>query len=189
MATKKKKALHRGKIKSRNLKIIGHEPNHILEARKDIVKDSILPYTTIGVVMLIGVLWLLYAISTFFICGIIGMVVLVLSIIFISIGLSQSQRIAKLKPITVYEDGLELPWPGKKKMFFKFSDFHKFNLEEKRGYETIVVKKGEDEYPVVLWDNLAIRMKQPIGEIDEIDDEKPEVYDSIFRPENIDVMK
>jgi hypothetical protein len=177
------------KTKSKKRRIISYEPKHILEARKDIVKDSILPYTTIGVIMLIGVLWMLYAISTIFICGIIGLVVLILSIILISIGLSQSQRITKLKPVIIYEDGVEMPWPGNKKMFFKFADFQKYSWEDRRGYETIMLKKGEDEYPLVLWDNLEVRIDLPIEDHGKTFEEEPEVYNSIFRPEDIEINK
>lgn len=187
MVAKGKKTSKQKRKKTQKKSVITYEPEHILEARKDIVKDSIFPYTTIGVVLLIGVLWMLYAISTIFYCGTIGLVVLIISIILISVGASQSQRIAKLEPIKIFENGIELPWPGKKNMFFKFSDFPKFNMEERRGYETIILKKGEDEYPVILWDNLAVQFNQPIEESDEFEDDEPEVYDSIFRPENLDI--
>ena len=189
MEKSKQKSSKRKKSKTEKRRLISTEPSHILEARKDIVKDSILPYTTIGVVLLIGVLWMLYAISTIFICGIVGLVVLVLSIILISIGFSQSQRIAKLKPVKIYEDGVEMPWPGKKKLFFKFADFHKFNWEDRKGYETIILRKGEDEYPLVVWDNLEVRIDGSDDEYESTGEETPEVYDSIFRPEDIDVMK
>ena len=139
---------------------IGNEPIKVLQARKDIHKNYLKPWTTIGVALFIGVLWLLNVIIQNMFNAIIGLVAFILSIYFMVYGYYQKSQVRDLEPIIVYENGLDIPQPDGYVRFVNFQDLSEYSVDDIDGYETIVIQDGEDEYPVVHWSKLKKQMKK-----------------------------
>ncbi|WP_455393301.1 hypothetical protein [[Eubacterium] cellulosolvens] len=143
-------------------KIVTQEPEKIFEARKQMKRKNAETIMTVGVALLIGLIWLVTVFMSSVLCGIIGMIVLGLSIFFISFGFYRRSCVDKIKPITVYKHGLNMPQYDGQIIFFPFDEFSDYPMEIIDGNEIITLKKGYYEYDLVIWPELLeIIHKEP----------------------------
>lgn len=133
---------------------IAHEPEPVLDARKGLKRKNTDTFITIGVAFLVAFIWFLSVWIESVYCGILGIIFLCLSIFFISFGFYKRTQVNKMRPITTYENGIEMPQTDGQMIFFSFNKFSKYPRETSGGYETIILQKGHSEYTLVLWPEL-----------------------------------
>ena len=154
MVKKKSKLRDKESSGSKKAKPMIREPKEVFEVRKKIRKKNTEALITFGVALLIVFLWLLSIWVESVIGNILGVIVLALSIIFMSYGYYRRTVVEKMKPISVYEHGLKMPQIDGTVEYFPFTDFSKYPRESAEGYETIILKKGQTEFTLVPWPEL-----------------------------------
>ena len=154
MPKKKSKLRDKESSGSKKGKPIIREPKEVFEVRKKIRKKNTEALITIGVVLLIAFLWFLIVWIHSIFGNILGIIVLALSILFMSYGYYRRTVVEKMKPISIYEHGLEMPQIDGTVEYFSFTNFSKYPRESAEGYETIILKKGQTEYTLVPWPEL-----------------------------------
>lgn len=136
-------------------KVISKEPIDVLEIRRDMLKKVLIPWMGIGIAILIGVLWLLNVIISSIINAIIGLAAFCLCIAFMIYGYHQRSQLHDLKPVTIYENGIDAPQLDGRTKFFSFKRVAKYPKEDIDGYEIIVLEIEKSEYPLVIWPKMA----------------------------------
>ncbi|MCK5559424.1 MAG: hypothetical protein KAJ51_02480, partial [Thermoplasmata archaeon] len=72
----------------------------------------------------------------------------------ISFGFYRRTLVNRMRPITAYEHGIDMPQTDGQIIFFSFDNFSKYPRETTGGYETIILQKGHSEYTLVFWPEL-----------------------------------
>ena len=139
---------------------IGKEPIKTLEERKAVHRTYLKPWTTIGIGLFIGVMWLLNVIIQNWFNAIIGLTAFIISISLMVYGFYEYSQVRNLKQIIVYENGLDIPQPDGFVKFAKFKDIPKHKIEDVDGYQTILIQEGDEDYPVVPWAKLRKLIKK-----------------------------